>query len=161
MKSLPDNQVSGIDRLLIETGRLLEDLSGMEEEILQQVLSGDPRRLSAVVHSSAEILHRGDKLMALMEQAGNLDPQSTDRELIALQAGEESCDCGRAGMEPLTEKLAEVKAWQQVNRCLLAGGLQLVFKLQDKSPAGKPTYNCCGEIRPSASDALVRLNRSC
>lgn len=161
MTSLPDNQVPGIDRLLIETGRLLEDLCRQEEEIQQQIVNSNPRGLAVAVQSSAEIMRRGDKLMALLEQERRLAPQSTDREPIALKAGEESRGCGQAGWKPLTEKVAEIKAWQQVNRCLLAGGLQLAFKLQEIGPAGKPTYNCCGEIRPSASDAQARLNRSC
>lgn len=159
MKSLTDNQVPGLDRLLLETGRLLEDLCRLEEKIQQQVVNGDPRGLSAAVQSSTEILCRGDKLI---EQKQQLALQNTTQEFIAWQTEDEPLYSRQVGWESLTGKLAEVKAWQEVNRCLLESGLQLALKLQEIGPAGDSTYDCCGEIRPSVrSDRPSRLNRNC
>ncbi|NMA91966.1 MAG: hypothetical protein GX973_02440 [Firmicutes bacterium] len=142
MERATENKASDTTRVLEEANRLLEDLIRQEKEIRRQIVSNNPRELAAIIASSAEIIHRGERLMALLEDGQRRSP-------------------GSAACPAVVEKLLEIKILQEVNRTLLKKGLQMAPKLGEFRPLGEATYNRSGQVHPPAGKTPTRLDRDC
>ncbi len=153
MKNRPEYQLNNNQQVLKDITGLLEDLYRVEEEILRNIVSADPRGMAAIIASSEKIVARGNELAAQVEQ----EQFFGDKE-IEFQPGKKFND-GETAREPIMEILETVGRRHQINRSLLFGCLQMARGLQKICPADPPVYNNCGKIQPPAGDGPARLDQ--
>lgn len=158
MSVLQNSLAGNFDPLLEEGLALAGKLSLLEKEIQQGLLSMDFQSLASAVESGAGILRRGARFL---EQKKKLAGEKTLREMIELQpeSVKRSAQLGACGL--LIDKLAVIKAGEEVNRCLVGAGTQIASRLQNIISACRTTYNFRGELSNSFAGARHGLDQNC
>lgn len=148
-----------LDEILNDAIRLFKLLHQSEEQLREQLITGDYRALIEAEKKRSLIQ---EQVTTLEERRKALVPEGTGlRKYIRTKVGKSSQVELLTKLAAVLEELREIKVLNEVNRSLLVERLRFSKELQEALLAAKMTYNERGRLTQEDEDSFRNLDRNC
>lgn len=148
-----------LDEILNDAIRLFKMLHQSEEQLREQLITGDYR---ALIETEKNRSLLQEQITALEERRTALAPEGTGlRKYIKTKIGKSSQADLLTKLAAVLEELREIKVLNEVNRSLMVERLRFSKELQEALLAAKMTYNERGRLTQEDEDSFRNLDRNC
>lgn len=147
------------DEVLGDAIRLFRMLHQSEEQLREQLITGDYRALIEAEKKRSLIQ---EQINSLEERRKALVPEGTGlRKYIKTKIGKSSQVELLSKLAVILEELREIKVINEVNRSLLVERVRFSKDLQEAMLAAKLTYNERGHLKNEDKNSIRNLDRNC